>query len=315
MTSEACVAAGELRPHRRSGGERRQRLTALAALLGGMGSVQLGASLAKLLFPVLGSVGTACLRVLLAAIVLMALARPWRQLALRRPTRQATAAVLAYGLTLGIMNTVFYCALARLPLGITVAIEFLGPLSLAILGSRRALDLLWAALALAGLLLLVQPWRADGHRLDPLGVLLALTAGLAWALYILASRRLGTHVEGGSATALGMTVAALAVLPFGFAAVPQVLGRPGLLAAALGMAILSSAVPYSIEMVAMRRMSTRGFSILMSLEPAIAALAGLLLLGEPLSLPRWLAIGGIVVASFGSAATGEAGDPVRPPPD
>jgi len=312
--SDLTVAA-QARAGSATRNDRRQRFTALAALLGGMGTVQLGASLAKLLFPVLGSTGTACLRVLLAAIVLVLIARPWRQAALRRPDRRTVIAILAYGVSLGVMNTVFYGALARLPLGITVAIEFLGPLSLAVLGSRRGLDLLWAGLAVAGLLLLVQPWQANAHRLDPVGVLLALAAGLAWALYILTGRRVGAHVEGGSAAALGMAVAALVVLPLGFGAVPRALAHPAVLAAAFAMAMLSSAIPYSIEMMAMRRMSTRGFSVLMSLEPAIAAVAGLLLLGEQLSPLRWLAIAGIVAASFGSAAAGDAADPVRPPPD
>ncbi len=289
--------------------------TAIAALVGGMLSVQVGASLAKLLFPVLGPVGTASLRVLLAAIVLLLIARPWRQPALRRPSRQALAAIAAYGVTLGVMNTVFYAALARLPLGITVAIEFMGPLTLAVAGSQRALDLLWAALALGGLLLLTQPWSTGGHHIDPLGILFALGAGVSSGLYILTGRRLGTQVEGSAAAALGMTVAALAVLPLGVRAIPQVAADPRLLAAALGMAVLSSAVPYSIEMVALRRMSTRGFSILMSLEPAIAALTGLVLLGEHLSPLRWIAIGGIVLACLGSAAAGEIPAPAVPAPN
>lgn len=282
-----------------------------------MGSVQIGASIAKLLFPVLGPIGTTCLRVLLAAIVLMLIARPWNRQAMARPSRRGMIAILAYGLSLAVMNMVFYAALARLPLGVTVAIEFMGPLTLAVIGSRRALDLLWAAMAIGALLLLLQPWQmaASQHRLDPLGVLLALGAAVTWALYILTGRHLGSHVEGISATALGMSFAAIVVLPFGFEAVPALATHPALIASAFGMAMLSSAVPYSIEMMAMRRMSMRGFSILMSLEPAIATLAGLFLLGEHLSLTRWLAIGGIVAASLGSAAAGDAPQPALPPPD
>ena len=290
-------------------------VAAIGALVGGMLSVQLGASLAKLLFPVLGPVGTASQRVLLAAVVLLLIVRPWRQPALRRPSGPVLAALAAYGLTLGAMNTVFYAALARLPLGITVAIEFIGPLGLAVLGSRRPLDLLWAALALTGLLLLAQPWRTDGNRIDPVGVLLALAAGIAWGLYILAGRRLGTQVEGSAATALGMTVAALAVLPAGADAIPVVATHPTVLVEALATAVLSSALPYSIEMAALRRMTTRGFSVLMSLEPVVAALAGLLVLGERMTALRWLAIGGIVLACLGSAVAGEVPEPAEPAPN
>lgn len=288
------------------------RPAALGAVACGMLSVQMGAALAKLLFPVLGAPGTASLRVLLACLILLPALRLGSRRSFAWPDRQVLGSVLAYGACLGVMNTVFYAALARLPLGVTVAIEFIGPLSLAVLGSRRPVDLLWIALAVGGLLLLLQPWHAAGaaHRLDPVGVLLALVAGLAWALYILAGRRLGLRMGGIAATALGMAVASLMLLPFAAHALPLALVRPRLLLAAAGMALLSSAIPYTIEMMAMRRMSMRGFSILMSLEPAIAALAGLALLGEHLSPVRWLAIAGIVAASLGSAAT----DPPPEPP-
>jgi inner membrane transporter RhtA len=294
--AEACASI------RNETAARNARLGALGSLLCGMLCVQLGAALAKLLFPVLGATGTASLRVLLACAILIPVICVQRRRVFAWPGRKAAGAILAYGLCLGVMNTVFYAALARLPLGITVAIEFMGPLSLALLASRRAIDLLWIVLAVGGLLLLLQPWQAL-HRLDPLGVLLALGAGMAWALYILTGRRVGRHVEGIDATALGMAIASIVVLPFAAQAVPQVVSRPDLLLAALGMALLSSAVPYSIEMMAMRRMSMRGFSVLMSLEPAIAALTGLALLDEHLSPLRWLAIGGIVAASLGSSLT------------
>ena len=272
----------------------------------GMVSVQIGASFAKLLFPTLGPSGTVLLRVLLAFVVLLPVARPWNW-RLHRPRTATVVAIAVYGATMGAMNLVFYEALARLPLGITVAIEFMGPLTLAVAGSRRALDMLWLALAVGSLMLLLQPWQALGvHRLDPLGVLLALCAGAAWAIYILAGRVVGDHVAGGTGTAIGMGIATLLVLPIGWHAIPQVAMSPSLLAAAFGMAMLSSALPYSIEMMAMRRMSMRGFSVLMSLEPAIAAVTGLFLLGEHLSPVRWLAILGVVVASLGSAAAGDA---------
>lgn len=293
------------------------RAVTLGALLCGMISVQIGASLAKTLFPVLGAAHAGALRILFASLLLLPLVwqngRPrsrrggGEDRAAPAPRRRAIGAVAIYGVTMGVMNVVFYLALARLPLGIVVAIEFMGPLSLALAGSRRPLDLLWVGFAVSGLLLLLQPWRLT-HRLDPLGVALAVGAALTWAAYILAGRRLGRHVSGVTATALGMGVAALVTLPISLPALPLLRLQGWLLPAALGMALLSSAVPYSIEMMAMRRMSMRGFSILMSLEPALAAIAGLLLLGEQLSPLRWLAIGGIVAASLGSAATD------RPPP-
>ncbi len=298
--------AVEARAPIRSGLFRRDgRPAALGAVACGMLSVQLGAALAKLLFPVLGAPGTASLRVLLACLILLPALHLGRRRPFRWPDRHALVSVLAYGACLGVMNSVFYAALARLPLGVTVAIEFVGPLSLAVLGSRRPVDLLWIALAVGGLILLLQPWHTPGaaHRLDPLGVLLALVAGMAWALYILAGRRVGLRMGGITATALGMAVASLMLLPFAAHALPLALSRPPVLLAAAGMALLSSAIPYTIEMMAMRRMSMRGFSILMSLEPAIAALTGLVLLGEHLSPLRWLAIAGIIAASVGSAAT------------
>lgn len=316
-----AVSAERAGTGRRDG---RYQATNLGALLVGMVSVQVGASLAKILFPALGAAGTAGLRVLLAAAMLLVVALLVRHDRFSVPSRGAALVILAYGVTLGVMNVVFYLALSRLPLGIVVAIEFTGPLGLALIGSRRALDLLWVALAVAGLVLLLQPWRT-AHRLDPVGVLLAIAAGVAWALYILVGRRLGRHVSGITATALGMSVAAIVTLPVALPALPLLTTseamRDWLPPAALGMALLSSAVPYSIEMFVMQRMSMRGFSILMSLEPAIAALIGLALLGEHLSTPRWLAIGGIIAASLGSAATDRpapatsmsAGGPGPPP--
>jgi len=298
--------------------DRAARLWAVPALMVGMLSVQIGASFAKLLFPVLGPLGTVFLRIAIAALVLMVLARPWRAFPHGLPPRASCVAILFYGVTLGTMNAVFYGALERLPLGITVAIEFMGPLALAVLGSRRLLDLLWAALAVAGLLLLLQPWQmlaGHAHALDPWGVLMALGAGVAWALYILGGRRVGAAVPGSAGTALGMTVGTLLILPIGLAPAFPALRDPHLLAEAAGMALLSSALPYSIEMMALRRMSTRGFAVLMSLEPALAALMGLIMLGETLSAVRWAAIGAIVAASLGSALAGDAPEPAAPPPE
>lgn len=272
-----------------------------------MVSVQLGAAQAERLIPTLGSTGTASLRVLFAAVMLA----PF--LFARRPRLDAAAlaAVAAYGICLAAMNATFYAALARCPLGPTVAIEFIGPLLLAICGSRRPRDLLFVALAAAGLAFLVQPWRTTSG-LDPVGAFLALGAGALWACYILAGRVLGRRLGAGGAglgaTALGMTVAALVLLPCSLVAAPAVLRRPVLLGMTVLMALFSSAIPYSIEMMAMRRLSMRVFAILMSFEPVVAALAGLALLGQALSAVQWLAIGAIVAASLGSAA-GDADPP------
>lgn len=282
----------------------RGRLLAVPILIGGMGSFQLGASVAKSLFPVFGPTGTVGLRILLSLLVLLVVWRPWRRL----PGRAALRAIVPYGAALGTMNLLFYLAIARLPLGAAVAIEFTGPLTLAFLGSRRPIDLLWAVLVVLGLVLLLDP-RTALHGVDPLGVAFAFGAGLFWALYIVFGQRVGRLVAGGHVTALGMAAASLVVVPFCLPAMAPALRDPPRLLAALLVAILSSALPYSLEMAAMRRMSMRSFGILMSLDPALAALFGLLLLGEQLSALRWLAIACITLASAGSALAGEAETP------
>ena len=274
-------------------------------LLGSVVSYQLGASVAKSLFPIFGATGTVGLRIALSTIVLWALWRPWRRL----PDRAGLRALVPYGLSLGLMNLLFYLALARMTLGAAVSIEFTGPLTLAFIGSRRPLDLLWAALVLAGLALLLRPAEAVSG-VDPLGAALALGAGLCWAGYIVFGRRVGQRIRGGGATAFGMAIASLAVVPFCLPAMlpaavaPQHLFWP--LLQSLLVAILCSALPYSMEMAALRWVSTRSFGILMSLDPAAAALSGLLLLGERLSPTHWLAIGCIILAALGSALAGEA---------
>ena len=285
----------------------RDRLLAVPAVLGGMASYQFGAAVAKSLFVVFGATGTAGLRIVLSMLVLCALWRPWRS----RPDGAAWRAIVPYGLALGTMNLLFYLSLARLPLGVAVAVEFTGPLALATLGSRRALDLLWVALVLLGLALLLDP-RAALHGIDPIGVACALAAGLCWALYIVFGRRVGRLVAGPDATALGMLVASLAVVPFCLSAMAPVLGDVHRLLEATLVAILCSALPYSLEMAALRQLSARAFGILMSLEPALAALSGLLLLGEQLSPQRWLAIACIVLASAGSALAGEPRTSIEP---
>jgi inner membrane transporter RhtA len=269
----------------------------LAMLLVAMVSIQTGASLAKSLFAALGAEGATTIRLAMAMLILLLVYRPWRGAALagRR------SALLLYGVSLGLMNLFFYMALARVPMGIVVAIEFLGPLGVAIVASRRAADYAWAMLALLGLLLLL-PWASAATRLDRLGLVYALLAGAGWALYIVAGRRAGTQ-EAGRTVALGMIIATLVVLPVGIRHAGATLLDTALWPIALGVAVLSSALPYSLEMYALTRIPTRTFGILMSLEPALAALAGFAVLDERLTVLQWTAIGSVMIASIGSAAS------------
>jgi inner membrane transporter RhtA len=203
-----------------------------------------------------------------------------------------------YGISLGVMNTVFYIALQTVPLGLAVALEFTGPLALALFGSRRLLDVVWAALAAGGLLLLV-PWPGSDTALDPFGMACALGAGVCWALYIVFGQKAGAE-HGPPMVALGSTIAALVAVPWGVAHAGSALLHPAILPAAFGVAVLSMALPYSLEMMALTRLPTRTFGMLMSLEPALAALCGLVLLHEQLSGLQWLAIAAVIVASAGA---------------
>ncbi len=279
-------------------------LAAVPMLVGGIASFQLGASIAKSLFPVFGATGMVGLRIGLSCLLLLVLWRPWRE----PVSRRLLTAIVPYGLSLGLMNLLFYLSLARLPLGAAVAIEFTGPLALAFLGSRRLTDLVWAALVVAGLLLLLDPRRAL-HAVDPLGVLFAFGAGVFWALYIVFGQRVSRISSGPRSTALGLLVAAVAIVPLCLPAMTPALHDPGHLAQAAAVAVLSSALPYSLEMAAMRHLTTRSFGILMSLDPALAALAGLALLHEHLAALRWLGILCIVAASAGSALSSRKDEP------
>lgn len=263
-------------------------------VLAGILSVQIGAALAKQLFGAVGSTGTVALRLFFAALVLVVIWRP----SLRMPGR-AWAVVLAYGLVLGVMNLCFYLALARAPLGIVVTIEFLGPLAVAIAGSRRWLDGLWALLAAGGVVLLAEG-RGD---VQLAGILLALAAGACWAGYILLSAALGRHTTDGGGLALGMIMAAVLVAPVGIAATGPALLEPWVLLVALAVALLSSVIPYSLELEALRRIPPKVFGILMSLEPAVAALVGLLVLGEILTPTQWVAVLLVITASAGATKT------------
>ncbi|MET0289006.1 MAG: threonine/homoserine exporter RhtA [Pseudoxanthomonas sp.] len=269
----------------------------IALLLTAMLSIHVGASLAKSLFPAVGAAGAAALRLSFGTLLLLLVFRPWRQ-----PLRQLPwKMLLGYGLSLGLMNGLFYQALATVPLGIAVALEFTGPLVLAVLGSRRPRDFLWIALAVIGLLLLV-PWSQQQRGVDLVGALFALAAGACWALYIVFGQKAGAE-HGTQTVALGAVIAACVVVPWGVIDAGSRLLSPALLPAALSVAVLSMALPYTLEMMAMTRMPAATFSMLMSLEPAIGALAGMALLHEHLSPTQWLAIAAVMAASAGAALT------------
>lgn len=269
-------------------------LLAVGVLLVAMASYQCGAAIAKQLFPAVGAQGATAYRLGLGAVILLLLQRPWRS---RRPGG-ARAVLWGYGLSIGVMNLLFYLALQRIPLGIAVAVEFTGPLALALFHSRRWLDVVWVALVVAGLLLLMPP-GSSAQRLDPLGVGYALAAGVGWALYIVLGQKAGA-VYGNNAVAWGTSVAALVALPVGFAHAGHALLSLALLPSALGIAMLSSALPYTLEMMAMTRLPARTFGTLLSLEPAFAAMAGMIFLGEHLSMLQWFAIVAVIVASAGT---------------
>lgn len=267
------------------------------ALLGGMVSLAVGTSFAKQLFPVVGAEGTSALRVGLSALVLVAIWRPWRF----GLSRADAGRVLLYGVVLGLMNLCFYMSLRTIPLGLAIAIEFAGPLTLALIHARRLIHFVWIACAVAGLGMLLPIWSGV-QGLDPVGVAFAAAAGLFWALYIVFGKRL-SHMHAGQSVALGMSTAAVVILPFGIASAGAALLAPSVLLIGLGVALVSSALPYSLEMIALRHIPKRTFGVLLSGEPAIGAIAGLILLHEQLSGLQWLAIGLIVVASVGAILT------------
>ena len=284
-------------------------LLPVGALVVSMASIQVGAALAQQLFPAIGAQGTTALRVCLAAVILLAVRRP----SLKGLTWAQGRSIALYGVVLGAMNLAFYMALRTIPLGVAVAVEFTGPLVVAVASHRDRLDILWLGLAAVGLLALA-PLGQLASGLDPGGLGLALAAGLFWGLYILFGQKAGA-AGGGAATALGMLVASAVVLPFGLAHAGAKLFNPALLPIALTVAVLSSALPYTLEMFALTRLPRATFGALMSLEPAIGALSGWLLLGQRLDLRQGLAIACIIAASAGAAATlvkGQAG-PVQPP--
>jgi inner membrane transporter RhtA len=265
-----------------------------ALVLGAIASVQFGSAIAATLFAQIGPAGAVWLRLMFGTIILLALWRP----RLRGYTRYQLALACVFGLVLGCMNLSFYSALHRIPLGIAVTLEFVGPLTVAVAGSRRPIDLLWVAIAAAGIIALTQ---GDTSQLNVLGVAFALLAGALWGTYIIVNARVGQAFEGGTGLALAMCVASVVILPFGVAQGGSQLLEPRSLALGAAIGLLSSAIPYSFEIEALRRIRPSVFGVLMSIEPAMAALAGFIVLGQSLSARTLLGMALVVVASVGAA--------------
>jgi inner membrane transporter RhtA len=275
------------------------RVPPFGLVLAGVTSIQFGAALAATLFDDLGPAGTSVLRLGIAALILVGLARPHP----REHSAPDLRLVALFGLALGAMNLTFYEALDRIPLGIAVTIEFAGPLAVAVLGSRRRLDVVWAVLAAAGILLLARP---GGGGLNGTGLAFALAAAAFWAVYILLAQRAGRRFSGSTGVAMAMVVAALVPLGPGLAQGGTDLLHPGFLALGACVALLSSVIPYSLETEALRRLPANVFGVLMSLEPAVAATAGFIVLGQGLAARELAAIALVVVASIGATRTAPA---------
>ncbi len=267
------------------------------ALIGGILFLSLGTSFAKTLFPQAGAMGTAALRVGISALILLAVFRPWRH----NFTAKDLRGLALYGTVLGMMNLSFYLALATIPLGIALAIEFTGPLAVALLNARKPIHFVWVVVAVAGLSLLL-PINAGASNLDPVGCAWAALAALFWALYIVFGQRV-SHLPSGATVAVGMTTAAMVVVPAGAATAGLALLDPKLLMMGVVVALVSSTIPYLLDMVALKSIPKRTFGVAVSADPAIGALAGLLFLGEHLSGLQWLAIAAVMTASVGAVLT------------
>jgi len=276
-----------------------------AIAIGSMLFFQAGASVAKLAFPLAGAPAVATMRLGFASLMLLLFWRPWRTQLSARSFRQ----IAAYGVALGAMNLSFYASLSRIPLGVAVALEFVGPLGLALLHSKRGSDLLWVVIAGCGVYWLL-PLGAGAGTEDFVGVLLALLAGLFWALYIVFGQKAGAESRGAT-LAYGSVIATIVVVPFGIAfSGPAMIGTKVLLLG-LTVAILSSAIPYSLEMISMVRMPAKTFGILMSVEPAVGAIAGFAVLGEHLSMAQLAGIGLVILASGATVATSTGGSAAK----
>lgn len=266
---------------------------AVPAALLSMLCVQSGASIAKQLFPVIGAAGTSMMRIGLSAILLTIINKP----KVSALTLKQWKYSLFYGLGIGGMNLIFYFAIQRIPLGLAVTVEFVGPLLLALSLSRKVLDVVWALFACAGIMMIV-PW--DTNSVDPIGLLLAFMAGVFWAAYIVMGSRISKVMDSKTAVTTGMWIATLVILPFGI--VGGQLGAMDwtIFVKALLVAVLSSALPYTLDMVALKQLPAKTFSVLTSLHPAFAALSGLIFLQEHLSLIQWVSISCVIIASLGS---------------
>lgn len=269
----------------------------IVVLLVAMCSIQGGASLAKSLFPLVGAPGVTALRIALGTVILVVIFKPWRL----RFTREQRLPLVLYGLSLGAMNYLFYLSLQTVPLGIAVALEFVGPLSVALFGSRRAIDFLWVVLAVLGLWYLL-PLGDNVSHVDLTGAAYALGAGACWAVYIITGQKAGED-HGPATVALGSLIAAIVFVPLGALQAGELLWHWSILPLGIAVAILSTALPYSLEMIALTRIPTRTFGTLMSMEPALAAMSGMVFLEETLNLQQTIALMCIVVASIGSTLT------------
>lgn len=278
-------------------GKASSALLPICLLIIAMVSIQSGASLAKSLFPLVGAEGITTLRLGIGTLILFLIFRPWRM----RFAAGSRWPLLVYGLALGAMNYLFYLSLRTLPLGIAVALEFTGPLAVAMFSSRRPIDFLWVALAITGLWFLL-PLGHDLGNIDPFGTACALGAGAFWAIYIIFGQKAGGD-HGPGTVAVGTLIAALLFCPIGAWQSGSLLFNIDILPMALVVAVLSTALPYSLEIIALPKIPARTFGTLMSLEPAMAALSGMLFLNEHLTGVQWLALGAIIAASMGATLT------------
>ncbi|EPT4022525.1 threonine/homoserine exporter RhtA [Enterobacter roggenkampii] len=269
----------------------------VAVILIAMLSIQSGASLAKSLFPLVGAPGVTALRIVLGTAILVVIFKPWRL----RFKKEQRLPLLFYGLSLGAMNYLFYLSIQTIPLGIAVALEFTGPLAVALFSSRRPVDFIWVVLAVLGLWFLL-PLGQSVSEIDLTGAALALGAGACWGVYILTGQRAGEE-HGPATVALGSLIAAIVFVPIGMAQATESIWQWSVMPIGLAVAILSTALPYSLEMIALTRLPTRIFGTLMSMEPALAAISGMVFLGETLTLTQTLALCSIIAASMGSTLT------------
>ncbi|HFK5808139.1 threonine/homoserine exporter RhtA [Enterobacter bugandensis] len=269
----------------------------VAVILIAMLSIQSGASLAKSLFPLVGAPGVTALRIVLGTAILVVIFKPWRL----RFKKEQRIPLLFYGLSLGAMNYMFYLSIQTIPLGIAVALEFTGPLAVALFSSRRPVDFIWVVLAVLGLWFLL-PLGQNVSEIDLTGAALALGAGACWAVYILTGQRAGEE-HGPATVALGSVIAAIVFVPIGMAQATESIWQWSVMPIGLAVAILSTALPYSLEMIALTRLPTRIFGTLMSMEPALAAISGMVFLGETLTFTQTLALCSIIAASMGSTLT------------